>query len=43
MKINSFSIGSTSNHNEDCVAHVNMGINGYAVAMADGMGGASTW
>ncbi len=41
MKINSFSIGSTSNHNEDCVAHVNMGINGYAVVMADGMGGLS--
>ena len=28
-----------ANHNEDCVAHVNMGINGYAVVMADGMGG----
>ena len=39
MKINSFSIGSTPNHNEDCVAHANMGINGYAVVMADGMGG----
>jgi protein phosphatase len=39
MKINSFSIGSTPNHNEDSVAHANMGINGYAVVMADGMGG----
>jgi serine/threonine protein phosphatase PrpC len=39
MKINSFSIGSTPNHNEDSIAHANMGINGYAVVMADGMGG----
>ena len=39
MKINSFSIGSTSNHNEDYLKYENMGINGYAVVLADGMGG----
>ena len=39
MKINSFSIGSTPNHNEDSIAHANMGINGYAFVIADGMGG----
>jgi protein phosphatase len=39
MKINSFSVGSTPNHNEDYVTYANMGINGYAIVMADGMGG----
>ena len=39
MKINSFSIGSAPNHNEDFLKYVNMGINGYAVVIADGMGG----
>lgn len=39
MKISSFSIGSTPSHNEDCLKHENIGINGYAVVIADGMGG----
>ncbi len=39
MKINSFSVGSTPNHNEDYLRYENMGINGYAVVLADGMGG----
>ena len=39
MKINSFSVGSSPNHNEDFLKYVNMGIDGYAVVMADGMGG----
>lgn len=39
MKINSFSIGSAPYHNEDCLKYENMGINGYAVVIADGMGG----
>jgi len=39
MKINSFSVGSAPNHNEDFLKYENMGINGYAVVIADGMGG----
>ena len=39
MKINSVSIGSTPNHNEDSIAHANVGINRYAFVIADGMGG----
>ena len=29
MKINSFSVGSAPNHNEDFLEYVNMGIDGY--------------
>ena len=39
MKINSFSVGSAPNHDEDFLKYVNMGIDGYAVVIADGMGG----
>ena len=39
MKINSFSVGSAPNQNEDFFEYVNMGIDGYAVVIADGMGG----
>ena len=39
MKVSSFSIGSVPSHNEDCLKYENMGINGYAVVIADGMGG----
>lgn len=39
MKISSFSIGSTPSHNEDYLKYENMNINGYAVVIADGMGG----
>ena len=39
MKINSFSVGSAPNHNEDFLEYVNMGIDGYAVVMADGLFG----
>lgn len=38
MKINSFSIGSTPT-NEDFLLCSNMGINGYVIVLADGMGG----
>ena len=33
MKINSFSVGSAPNHNEDFLEYVNMGIDGYAVCL----------
>lgn len=39
MKVSSFSIGSVPSHNEDCLKYENMGISGYAVVIADGMGG----
>ncbi len=38
MKINSFSIGSAP-INEDFFVYRNMGINGYVIVLADGMGG----
>ena len=40
MKISDFSIGS-SDTNEDYLLYRNMGINGYVIALADGMGGLS--
>lgn len=39
MEINSFSIGCIPHHSEDCLKYEDMGINGYAVVIADGMGG----
>jgi len=40
MKISDFSIGS-SDTNEDYLLYRNMGINGFVIALADGMGGLS--
>lgn len=39
MKINSFSIGGTSCHNEDSLKYVNMGLYGIGAVLADGMSG----